>query len=663
MIILPLPVMFLDLFMVLSVVSSLVILLLVIYTKSPLEFTIFPTLLLVTTIARIALSVASTRLILSQGASFEGKVVIAFADFVTSGNFVVGIVVFIIIIAFQMMVVTKGSTRVAEVAARFKLDSMPGKQMAIDADLNAGLIDEKEAVRRRTAIQDEADFYGSMDGATKFIQGDVRLALILVIVNVVVGFIIGVAQRGESASEALQNYIRFSIGEGLVGAIPGLLVSVATGIIVTRSISKENLGTDFSNQLLSNYKVLFIAAGFSLVLAFIPGFPTIWLLLTAVGLYFVGNAIRGAVKEGAVEEKTPLDEEKEEEERYAPEKMVEEVRVDPLEIELGYALIPLVNKAQGGDLLDRIKKMRKQIVLDLGLIVPNVRITDNMQLEADEYLVKINGDQVGGSRLRMKKLLAMNTGGSAEKLAGEETREPVFNLAAFWIGEEEKENAERKGYTIVDGPTIVATHLTELIKRNAGEILSRKDVKAIIDSVGKRNPTLTEEIKTANVKIGDIQRILGDLLSEAISIRNIETIIETICDNRQLLAGGQVDALSETVRLSLKRQISARYADEKKNLNVTILSNDLEADLMAQASEVSGSTILNLSPEILGQLLDSVGSRIRSMAEKGYKELLLVDPTLRKSLRRILRKSFPDLRIMSMNEVADGYRVHVVETL
>ncbi|MBL8992828.1 MAG: FHIPEP family type III secretion protein, partial [Spirochaetia bacterium] len=457
MIILPFPVILLDLFMVLSLVSSMLILLMVIYTKSPLEFTIFPTLLLVTTLARIALNVASTRLILTKGATFDGKVVTAFADFVTSGNFVVGIVIFVIIIAFQMMVVTKGSTRVAEVAARFKLDSMPGKQMAIDADLNAGIIDEKEAVRRRTAIQDEADFYGSMDGATKFIQGDVRLALVLVIVNVIVGFIVGVAQRGESATEALQNYIRFSIGDGLVAAIPGLLVSVATGIIVTRSISKENLGSDFSNQLLGNYKAIFIAAGFALVLGFIPGFPHIWLFLTAGGLFFLGNSIRGAVKEGVTPEKTPLDEEKEEEERYAPEKMVDEVRVDPLEVELGYALIPLVNKAQGGDLLDRIKKMRKQIVLDLGLIVPNVRITDNMQLEAEEYHVKINGDQAGGSKLRMKKLLAMNTGGSAEKLAGEETQEPVVGLTAFWISEDEKENAERKGYTIVDGPTIVAT--------------------------------------------------------------------------------------------------------------------------------------------------------------------------------------------------------------
>ncbi|MBN8218474.1 MAG: FHIPEP family type III secretion protein [Spirochaetes bacterium] len=659
--IIPMPTVLLDLSMIASLLVNVVILLVVLYTKSPIEFSVFPTLLFITTIFRLSINVSSTKLILTQGPSFEGKIVTAFADFVVGGNFVVGVIIFAIITIVQFMVLTKGLTRITEVAARFKLDGLPGKQLAIDAEVNAGRIDEAEAQKRRQELMAEADFFSNMDGAGKLVSGDVRAGLVIIIVNVIAGFVIGVVQRSESAGDALQNYIRLSVGDGLVAAIPSILVTVAAGIIATRGVSRDRLGNEMAVQVLTNPRILYVTAVFAALLGLIPGFPTVLLLITALVLFLLGREVSKRGEEPAAA-KSALDEQKEEEQSFQPEKMAENMFVEPLAIELGYGLIPLADPARGGDLLERVKRIRAEIAKELGLIVPQVRITDNMQLGPDEYALHISGERVAGSKIRMNKLLAINMSGGAEKLEGEAAREPVFNLPAVWIEPTDRDFAERRGYSIFDGSTIIATHLTEIVKRNAGEILTRKDTAMLLDALAKRNKALYDEMQRAQVGVGQVQKVLQELLSEHVSIKNLDAIVETLADHARN-AGGNTELLTEVVRQSIRRQICGRFADEGRNLNVLVLGGELEEDLKSRLSEQGGVYQLSLTPEQLTQLRDLVADRAKKLQEKGYKNILLTDVALRRPLQRLLGSSIPDLSILSGAEVAPGFHVHVVETV
>ena len=662
MLVIPMRVEILDFVQIVSIILSLIIMITVINSKSALDFSIFPTLLLFTTLFRLAINVSSTRLILTEGINFQGKVITAFADFVIGNNIVVGVIVFIIITAVMFMVITKGSTRVSEVSARFQLDAMPQKQLAIDTELSQGLIDEKQAMQRREAIQEEATFYGNMDGASKFVSGDIKVGILITVVNIIGGLITGMAMRGEDFNSALQGYVILSIGDGLVAQIPALLISTAAGIIVTKSTSKLGLGLDVKGQLFSNPMSLYISGGFVFLLSFLPGFPLIVFWIVAGCLFYLGYYISRSQKEDKL--KDELEHEKEDiekEDLSTPEKMVDLVQVDALEIELGYSLIPLVDKNAGGDLLDRIKKSRRQIVMEYGLIVPQVRITDNMQLDPEEYAIKLNGDTIGGDHLKMDSLLALNTGGTTNGLEGEKTTEPVFGLPAYWIAEEQKEKAEHLGYTVFDAPTIVATHLTELIKRHGGDLMGRKEVKNILDSVQKRNPIIIEEMNKLNVKTGDVQKVLQGLLNEGISIRNIETILEVICDHAG--AYSSVEQLIEWVRAKLQRQISSRFSDGSKNIHVVVFSPELERELIGLVAEGDASYAINLSPGALSNLVSRTGEKIRLVSEKGYNPILITDATMRRAIYNVLSRTYPNLGVMAYSEVAEGYNLDVLERI
>ena len=660
MLIIPIPVVMLDFFQILSIVAAMIILIAVISTRSPLDFAVFPTVLLFTTIFRLAINVSSTRLILTEGESFQGKVITAFANFVIQGNYVVGAIIFIVITAVMFMVITKGATRVSEVSARFQLDAMPQKQLAIDTELSQGIINEEQAIEKREQIQEEAAFYGNMDGASKFVSGDIKVGILITVVNIVGGLITGMIIRSESFQTALTSYVMLSIGDGLVAQIPSLLVSTAAGIIVTKSTSRQTLGEDVRKQLFSDAKALYIVAGFVLFLSFLPGFPMVALWLTSAFFFYLGYQITRVKKEEKIKGEIETEKEQVEEEPTSPEKMVDLVQVDPLEVELGYSLIPLVDRSAGGDLLDRIKKSRRQIAMEYGLIVPQVRITDNMQLQPEEYVVKLKGDAISGGRLRINHLLALNTEGSEAAIEGEKTVEPVFQLPAYWIDESRRKEAEKKGYTVFDGPTIVATHLTETIKSHAGDIMGRREVKMILDAVKKRNPVIVEELGKNNVKLGDIQKILQELLREKLSIRNIDAILEWVCDH----AGGAMgkEELVETIRSQLNRQISSKYADSAKNIHVMTFSPQIERELMDIAAG-SEPYSLSLSPEALERLLSTMRENIQEVQKKGYSPVLVTDRSLRRPIRAMMEKAYPHLAVIAYTEIADGYRLDVVGTV
>lgn len=471
MMIIPLPTILLDLLLCLNITMALVIVMVTIYNVEPLDFSVFPSLLLVATLFRLALNVSSTRLILLEG--YAGEVITSFGNFVVGGNAVVGFIVFIILVIIQFIVITKGAERVAEVAARFTLDAMPGKQMSIDADLNSGMITDEEARTRRRNIQREADFYGAMDGASKFVKGDAIAAIIIIIINILGGFVIGMVQRNLDAAAALQTYTLLTVGEGLVNQIPALLISTATGIIVTRAASETNLGVDINKQLFSNQRIFFIASGVLTLLAMVPGLPGIPFSVLAIATFIIGNSLRKSVKD-TVEISVAQQEEKEKEEIRKPENIISLLQVDPMELEIGYSLIPLVDTGQGGDLLERIVMIRRQCALEMGLVVPTIRIRDNIQIKPNSYIVKLRGIEIARGELLLDHYLAMNAGTAYEEISGIDTIEPAFGLPALWITEAEREHAELAGYTVVDAVSVLATHLTEIIKIHAAEILGRQ---------------------------------------------------------------------------------------------------------------------------------------------------------------------------------------------
>lgn len=654
MMIIPMKPALLDILLTFNISFALIVLMVAMFNSDPLEFSVFPSLLLIMTLFRLALNVSSTRLILLNAEA--GQVIQAFGYFVVGGNMVVGFVIFLILVVIQFIVITKGAERVSEVAARFTLDAMPGKQMAIDADLNAGLIDENTARQRREKIQDEADFYGAMDGASKFVKGDAIAGIVITIINIVGGLTLGMAQKGMSLSEAASIYTILTVGDGLVTQIPALLISTATGIVVTRSASKFSLGREVGSQLFSQPKALGVTAVILLLLGTI-GLPKLpmYTLAAFFGLLFF--TFRSAIVE-EVEEVEPEDMQ-EAEEIKRPENVLELLQVEKMEMELGYGLIPLVDSEQGGDLLDRIVMIRRQCAVELGFIVPPIRIRDNMQLKPNSYVIKIKGIQIAEGELILDNYLAIgpNIENDAE-LVGIDTVEPAFNLPAKWIDTKDQDIAEQKGYTVVDPPSVLATHLTTVIKTHAFELLGRQEIQNIIDFVEESNPALINELIPDLMSLGDIQKVLGNLLKEQVSIRDMVTILETLADYAKISRDN--DILTEYVRQALKRQITKQYLDNNNNLTVLTLDPSLEEQLRESVQQSEFASYLAVEPDIAQLLIDNVATYHSNLTNQGITPIILCAPILRIYFKRLLDRFFTNLVVLSYNEVDSDINVEVI---
>jgi flagellar biosynthesis protein FlhA len=660
MLVIPLPTFLLDFLMAISIMLGILILLVVMYVPRSFDFSVFPALLLITTVYRLALNVSSTRLILLQGAAFDGKIIRTFGEFVVGGNYVIGFIVFIILVAVQFIVITKGATRTAEVAARFTLDAMPAKLMSIDSDLSNGIINEEEALRRRREVRKEADFYGAMDGASKFVQGDVKVGIIITIVNIIGGFIIGMVMRGETFDVAVHTYTLLSIGDGLVAQIPSLLITTATGIIVTRAVSEDSLGKDLSAQLGSQPRALMLTAGALGLSAIIPGFPKITLILLALGIGALGYLLKQTAEEEV--EKTKIEQKEAALKTHKPESVIPLIQVDPLEVEIGYSLIPLADPDQGGTLLDRITNIRRRSALEMGLIVPPIRIRDNMELAPQDYSILIKGVEVGHGSLQVGKLMAMDPGTVEEKIEGVEFTEPVFNLKAIWIDPDNRDVAERRGYTVVDCPTIIATHLTEIIRRHADEILGRQEVQQLIDTIKNDYPAVVNElVGDKKLSIGEIQKVLQNLLRERVSIRNMVTILETLASYSDYTK--DIGLLTEYVRVALARQICREYADKNNTLSVITVDPEIETIIRSSIHEdpVEGR-IVSLDPDTHREVLDSLLGSYSKARSAGFAPVYLVSPHIRSVLFTLLEREVPDPVVLSYNEIVPEIRVNVIGT-
>jgi flagellar biosynthesis protein FlhA len=660
MLIIPIPAMLLDFLIAVSFALSLITIITVMYMQRAVDLSVFPSLLLITTVFRLAVNVSSTRLILLRGPDFNGQIIRAFGQFVVGGNYVVGIIIFLILVAVQFIVITKGATRVSEVAARFTLDAMPGKQMAIDADVSAGLITEEEAIQKRQDIQREADFYGAMDGASKFVQGDVRVGLLITIINIVGGLIIGVAMRNETLNQAVNTYVLLTVGDGLVQQIPSLMMSTATGIIVTRAVSANDLGTELTTQLLRQPRTLWIGAGFMGFLALLPGFPKIPLLFLALVLALLAYFLRRGVIPTAPEQERPARPEREEPAK-GPESVVGLLQIDPIALEIGYNLIPLVDPEQGGDLLERVTMIRRQSAIELGLIFPPIRIRDNMKLDPNTYSVKIKGVEVGKGSIRMSKYLAMNPGDVEEKVEGEETTEPAFGLPAIWIEEENRERAERLGYTVVDAPSVIATHLTEVIKVYAAEVLGRQDVQTLINSLSTDYSAVVEEVRNAGAKVGDVQKVLKGLLREGVSIRDLVTIMETIADYFPTVKDH--DELVELVRQALSRQICQQYSDDQKKIPVITVSKEVEEELKKAVVETETGKRFAMEPASQRKLVERINEEGARVRQKGIRPVFLTSPDIRALFRNIVTSVIPTAAVLSSFEIVPDIRLEAVGTV
>jgi flagellar biosynthesis protein FlhA len=659
MLVLPMPTFLLDFFLAISIMVGMLILLIVMYVPRSYDFSVFPTLLLITTVFRLALNVSSTRLILLEGAAFDGKLIRAFGNFVVGGNYVVGFIVFIILVAVQFIVITKGATRTAEVAARFTLDAMPGKQMSIDSDLSNGLISEEDAKKRRKDLQKEADFYGAMDGASKFVQGDVKVGILITVINVIAGFVIGMAIRGESFDAAIKTYTLLSVGDGLVTQIPSLMITTATGIIVTRAVSDEKtLSADLSKQFSSQPKALLMTAGALAVMSIIPGFPTIQILGIAIGLGSLGYVMIRHQKDADVKEKAQAEQKTTKEKK--PENIMPLVSVDPLEVEIGYSLIPLVDPEQGGTLLDRITNIRRMSAISMGLIVPPIRIRDNMELESNQYSILIKGVEVGSGPLEIGKLMAMDSGDVIEKIEGTEFTEPAFGLRAIWIDAEKRDLAERRGYTVVDSPTIIATHLTEIIKAHASEILGRQEVQQLIDNIKADYPAVVDDlIGSKRLSLGSIQKVLQNLLRERVSIRNMVSIMETLANYSEHTVDPNL--LTEYVRAALSRQICREYSGSGNALAVITVDPEIESMIMNSIHDdpVEGK-VLGLDPESHEMIMKALLDSYKIARNAGHTALYLVSPHIRSVTFALLEREVKDAVVLSYNEIVPTVRVSVL---
>lgn len=665
MLIIPLPTMILDLLLVVNIVISLLILLMVLSIKSANDFSVFPSVLLIMTAFRLALNVSTTRAILSQGANFDGRVITAFANFVVSGNVVVGVVIFIILIIVQFIVITKGATRVSEVAARFALDSMPSKMMAVESELQAGAITDKEAEEKRKKIRGESDFYGTMDGASKFVQGDVIAGLIITVINIVGGLVIGMTMRGETFNQAIDVYTRFTIGDGLVTQIPAFFMSFATGLLVTRSSSEDNLSTQIAVQIFAKPKNLFIGAGFALFLMFLPGFPKIALFVISLALFFAGYTLKKEQKELGINEdgtkaETP------EQTQQGPLDVTPLLKVEKVELSVGTSLIPLALESEGGDLINRISRVRRELALEIGLAVPPVRIVDNQAIEPDEYTISINGIEMAKNFVRPNMLLALNSE-SKEKPTeeAEMVKEPAFGLPAYWIKVDERHDAEQKKFTLFEPSTVIATHFSEIIKRNANLILGREEVQEMLDRIKDENKALVSEILAAKPHnespLGYIQKVLQNLLQEELPIKNNIAILEGIADAISVMGSEQA---TELVRSRLSPQISQMIADADKNIKVITFSQQLQNNIaqnLINTGNLQGSQMIAMGFESMQNLIKNIKDAIKLANESGVSEIIfLCSPAIRKPLYQFIAKNIGKYKVVSTAEIMQGYNVQGV---
>ena len=641
--ILPVNPMLLDGFLAISIALSLLILLSILYVKEPAEFTGFPTLLLFVTLYRLSLNIASTRLILLDG--YAGHIIETFGNYVVHGNYVVGLVIFLILVLINFIVITKGAGRIAEVAARFTLDAMPGKQMAIDAELNAGIINEKEARTRRRTVEQEADFYGAMDGASKFVRGDAIAAILITLINVLGGFAIGIMQKGMTVSEALQRFTLLSIGDGLVSQIPALIISIAAGILVTRAAAKEELGNELTKQLLSYPKVMAILTFMLLVFAVVPGLPMFPFLLLASMTGYLAYHLRGeqqaAKSTAAIGEAAGA--------AASPDKLETLLNLDALQIELGYGLINLADARKGGDLLERVTGVRKTFAQEMGVIIPPIRLRDNLQLEANRYRFLLKGNSIVEGELMPGHWLAMNASNSKVVLKGLPTVEPVFKLPATWIAETERKNAEVSGYTVVDAPSVLVTHLSETVKRHCHEILSRQDVQNLLDNLKTTHATVVTELIPSQLNVGQVQRILQNLLAEGVSIRNLAGILEKVSDYTSTTKNP--DELSEHARRALGSQIVKPYQTEKGGLQAITLDPRLEQQIAQGMRQTSTEISLSMEPKLARHVVDTLSQRLQQLLSAGQPPVVLCAPQIRLAFRRFFETTFSELTVLAYTEV------------
>ncbi len=661
----PLPPFILDFMLVVSITSAMLVLFTVIYVKEPVKFSVFPSILLMTTAYRLALNVATTRQILgnaaSDGTAAAGEVVQAFGNFVAGAEPVIGFVIFAIIMLVNFIVITKGAGRVSEVAARFTLDAMPGKQMAIDADLNAGLIKEAEAKARREQIGREADFYGAMDGASKFVRGDAIAGIVITLINIAAGFIIGWLKYDMPAGRALHTFTILTIGDGLVSQIPALIISLAAGLIVTRATADSNLGRETIGQLFSEKKILWMAAAFVglLVLTALRGSGLPVFQLLVVGGFL---ALTAAMLGSSQKKKAVTDREKSEKDAAAapkkPEKVEGLLHVDPMELEIGYGLIKLVDPQQGGQFLDRVTKIRRQMALDLGLVVPPVRIRDNMQVEPNAYILKIRGTPIAQGTLAPDQWMAMDSGGATGPVEGVKTKEPAFGLTAYWIPESQKQRAEALGYTVVDAATVLSTHLTEILKQYAHELLTRDDVNNLIKTLKEESPALVEEVVPAILKPGELQKVLQNLLREGVSIRDLGAILETLGDYAPRTKDPEI--LTEYVRNALARNLCQQHAGRDGQLHVVTLDPKLEDTVKAAIERSDRGSFLSLSPALINRIGAQLGREIEKLLAQGRTPVVLCGPQVRAQVKKIADTVQPGIVVLSYNEIVRDVKVESV---
>ena len=653
--IVPMPNTLLDVMLALNMAVAFAILFNTLFVNEVLEMSFYPTILLFTTIFRISLNVSSTKLILSTGD--PGNVVRTFGQFVGGNDLIIGTIVYIILIILQFVVINKGSERVSEVTARFTLDAMPGKQMAIDADLNTGAIDDAEAKRRRDKIQEEASFFGSMDGAVKYVKGDSTAGLLITGINVIGGIAMGMLRRGDTFADALSNYTILTIGDGLVSAIPSLLISLSTGILVTKGGKEADFGPDLVKQIFGVPKVMYMAGAVILFLGLVT--PLNAIIFTLVGgLFLIGGRVMQNQLEVEKVETAVQEEEVSAEEIRKPENVVSLLSVDPIELEFGYGIIPLADVNQGGDLLDRVVMIRRQIALEMGTVVPIIRLRDNIQLNPNQYIIKIKGVQVADGEIMFDHYMAMNPGYVEEEIVGIDTTEPSFHLPAKWITEGQRERAESLGYTVVDPPSIIATHLTEVIRQHIAELLTRQDTQNLIDNLKESNPSVVEELTPKLLGLGEVQKVLQNLLEEGISIRDLLTIFETLADYAATTR--DTDVLTEYVRQALKRAISARYFEPGETTQVVTLDPKIEQEIMASVKQTEQGSYLTLDPERTRAIIASTEAELKKLDDLGRNEIVVTSPIVRIYYKKLTQDYFADLVAISYNEIENDVELQSI---
>ncbi|MFK5953267.1 MAG: flagellar biosynthesis protein FlhA [Desulfobacterium sp.] len=652
--IIPLPSILLDFLLALNITVAVTILLIAMSTERSLDFAIFPSLLLVTTLFRLSLNVASTRLILlhgNEGMAAAGNVIKSFGNVVMGGNYVVGMIVFIVLVLINFMVITKGATRVAEVAARFTLDAMPGKQMAVDADLNAGLIDESQAKERRSIITREAEFNGAMDGASKFVRGDAVAGIVITLINILGGFIIGVFQQDMNFIDAAQNYTLLTVGDGLVSQIPALIISTASGIVVTRSNSEGTMGGDFAKQFIKYPKAVNMAALMVFLFGMIPGLPHFSFILLSMiiaGISFLAKGNKKSQETKELQEPVP------DAAPEGPEPVEHLLTVDALEVEVGYGLISLVDKEQGGEFLDRVHSLRRQFAQEMGIIIPPIHIRDNLQIKSNRYNILIKGVAIASSELMVNHYMAMDPGDSTRKIEGISTKEPAFNLPAVWIPDARKEEAKLAGYTVVDSVTIMTTHLTEVIRKYASELLGRQDVQSLLDNLATRYPKVVEELVPKQLTLGGVQKVLQNLLQEHVSIKDMLTIVETLADYAPISKDPEL--LTEYVRHKLSRSIMSPHLSEEAVLNLITLAPEVENLLLKGLQKTDHGVYLSLDPKVSEPIIRSVKNQTEKAMINNIQPIIMTSPVIRRHFRKLIETFVPSVMVMSQSELLNDIR-------